>query len=303
MKISRNNILKGYELLMLFLAILLLIRFQTGALKGGSADKSILAIAFASIAFGDIARAMRIKKVDKFERIRYIGMSVMFFAGTAVAVAAGYIMALRFSLGVYIVSLIYSRIITVIKRPSKKMKVINTILALLISMTMVLPFDVDELSLFLMVMVLMPFFIMVQVFVRLLAISLSQIRFDILKKIFIKSMATEVLVGLMILIISFSLVLPSYEPSIENFGDALWYCFAIVTTIGFGDIAAVTPVGRLLSVILGVYGIIVVALVTSIIINFYTETKDVKMSDDSSDEENDEKEQEDPELSENKATE
>jgi hypothetical protein len=303
MKISRNNILKGFEVLMLFLAILLLIRFQTGALKGGSADQSILAIAFASIAFGDIARAMRIKKVDKFERIRYIGMSVMFFAGTAVAVAAGYIMALRFSLGVYIVSLIYSRVITVIKRPSKKMKVINTILALLISMTMVLPFDVDELSLFLMVMVLMPFFIMVQVFVRLLAISLSQIRFDILKKIFIKSMATEVLVGLMILIISFSLVLPSYEPSIENFGDALWYCFAIVTTIGFGDIAAVTPVGRLLSVILGVYGIIVVALVTSIIINFYTETKDVKMSDDSGDEENEEKEQEDPELSENKATE
>ena len=303
MKISINNILKAFEVLMLFLAILLLIRFQTGALKGGSADQSILAIAFASIAFGDIARAMRIKKVDKFERIRYIGMSVMFFAGTAVAVAAGYIMALRFSLGVYIVSLIYSRIITVIKRPSKKMKVINTILALLISMTMVLPFDVDELSLFLMVMVLMPFFIMVQVFVRLLAISLSQIRFDILKKIFIKSMATEVLVGLMILIISFSLVLPSYEPSIENFGDALWYCFAIVTTIGFGDITAVTPVGRLLSVILGIYGIIVVALVTSIIINFYTETKDVKMSDDSGDEENEEKEQEDPELSENKATE
>ena len=288
---------------MLFMAILLFIRFQTTPVQSGSPDQVILAFAFASMGFANFVRAFRVKKSDKYEKVRYIGLGIVYFAGTAIIAAASLNTALRFSFGLYIISLVFSRIITVIKRPSKKMKVINTILALLISMTMVLPFDVDELSLFLMVMVLMPFFIMVQVFVRLLAISLSQIRFDILKKIFIKSMATEVLVGLMILIISFSLVLPSYEPSIENFRDALWYCFAIVTTIGFGDIAAVTPVGRLLSVILGVYGIIVVALVTSIIINFYTETKDVKMSDDSGDEENEEKEQEDPELSENKATE
>ncbi|MBO6140811.1 MAG: hypothetical protein J6O40_03365 [Ruminococcus sp.] len=303
MKISRNNVLKGFEVLMLFMAILLFIRFQTTPVQSGSPDQVILAFAFASMGFADFARAFRVKKSDKYEKVRYIGLGIVYFAGTAIIAAASLNTALRFSLGLYIISLVFSRIITVIKRPSKKMKVINTILALLISMTMVLPFDVDELSLFLMVMVLMPFFIMIQVFVRLLAISLSQIRFDILKKIFIKSMATEVLVGLMILIISFSLVLPTYEPSIENFRDALWYCFAIVTTIGFGDIAAVTPVGRLLSVILGVYGIIVVALVTSIIINFYTETKDVKMSDDSGDEENEEKEQEDSELSENKATE
>jgi hypothetical protein len=46
-----------------------------------------------------------------------------------------------------------------------------------------------------------------------------------------------------------------------------------VTTIGFGDIAASTPVGRVLSVILGLYGIAVVALITSIIVNFYGEMK------------------------------
>ena len=36
-------------------------------------------------------------------------------------------------------------------------------------------------------------------------------------------------------------------------------------------ITAVSPLGRVLSVILGLYGIIVVALITSIIVNFYTE--------------------------------
>ena len=46
----------------------------------------------------------------------------------------------------------------------------------------------------------------------------------------------------------------------------------MVTTIGFGDFAAVTPLGRILTVILGMYGIVVVAVITSIIVNFYNET-------------------------------
>lgn len=39
----------------------------------------------------------------------------------------------------------------------------------------------------------------------------------------------------------------------------------------------------MLSVVLGIYGIIVVALITSIIINFYSETKDVRMTDEDAD--------------------
>ena len=72
---------------------------------------------------------------------------------------------------------------------------------------------------------------------------------------------------------TFSLLLTFFEPNMGSFPDALWYCFAIVTTIGFGDLTAVTAFGRVLSVILGAYGIIVVALITSIIVNFYGEMK------------------------------
>ena len=78
------------------------------------------------------------------------------------------------------------------------------------------------------------------------------------------------------MMVASSLVIMTIEPEINTFPDALWYCFAVVTTIGFGDFAAQTLVGRLITVMLGVYGIIVVAVITSIIVNFYNETSGKK---------------------------
>jgi hypothetical protein len=93
-----------------------------------------------------------------------------------------------------------------------------------------------------------------------------------------KSMVFEILSGLAVLIMCFSFAFTYLEESMTEYSDALWYCFAIVTTIGFGDITATSDVGRILSVILGIYGIIVVALITSIIVNFYNELNKEKLS-------------------------
>ncbi|MBQ2070003.1 MAG: hypothetical protein II467_03645 [Bacilli bacterium] len=92
-------------------------------------------------------------------------------------------------------------------------------------------------------------------------------------KVLRKTHATEILGGLVFMIIVVSIALSFIEPKINSIGDALWYCFASVTTIGFGDFAAETPVGRVLTVILGIYGIVVTALITSIIVNLYNERK------------------------------
>lgn len=58
------------------------------------------------------------------------------------------------------------------------------------------------------------------------------------------------------------------EPDITTFSDGLWYCFAASTTIGFGDIVAVTAAGRILTVILVLYGIFVIALIPGVVVNY-----------------------------------
>lgn len=77
----------------------------------------------------------------------------------------------------------------------------------------------------------------------------------------------------------FAGVLVAVEPSIENYGDALWYCFSIVTTIGFGDIAAVTTLGRVVSVLIGLTGILTIGIVIGVFVAFYNELVKIRHND------------------------
>ena len=113
-----------------------------------------------------------------------------------------------------------------------------------------------------------------QALVSIMSAAFVRIRLDVLRNVIRGTYATEVILGLLLLIFSFSSCLVAWEPNISSFSDAVWYCFAIVTTIGFGDITAVTIKGRILSIILGLYGIVVVSLITSVIVNFYSEIKE-----------------------------
>ncbi len=61
------------------------------------------------------------------------------------------------------------------------------------------------------------------------------------------------------------------EPEITRYPDALWYLFAAASTVGFGDITAVTLIGRILTVYVAISGILVVAIVPAVIINYYQE--------------------------------
>ena len=115
--------------------------------------------------------------------------------------------------------------------------------------------------------------VLLMMILHVVGISVSQMKLNILMNIIRETYVLEILLGLLMMIIACSTVFMTLEESMNNYGDALWYSFALVTTIGFGDITASTVIGRLLSVFLGMYGIVVVAIITSVIVNFYGEMR------------------------------
>ena len=70
-----------------------------------------------------------------------------------------------------------------------------------------------------------------------------------------------------------------WEPQIRTPGDALWYCYAVITTIGFGDVLVTTHIARFISVVLSVYAVLVLAIVTGVVVNYYNQIVQMKQSE------------------------
>ena len=61
------------------------------------------------------------------------------------------------------------------------------------------------------------------------------------------------------------------NPHINNFGDALWWSFTTVTTVGYGDTVPMTVVGRFVAVALMVAGVSLLAVVTATLASWIVE--------------------------------
>jgi len=78
----------------------------------------------------------------------------------------------------------------------------------------------------------------------IMVFAFSRIRLDILRDIVRKTYAVEIISGLLMLMVASSYMLRFTDDAFPSFWDGLWYCFAVVTTIGFGDLTPTTAVGR-----------------------------------------------------------
>ena len=92
-----------------------------------------------------------------------------------------------------------------------------------------------------------------------------------LKMILEKTSADRLLLGYGAFFLVVALLLWRLEPGIGTYREGLWYCYTIFSTVGFGDIVAVTTVGRILSILLSLYSIVLIALVTGVIVAFYND--------------------------------
>ena len=176
--------------------------------------------------------------------------------------------------GLYCLTIVLSRIFSVINNHTLRNIVLNVLIILVaIGMAIGLMSTPSKTMEDVQTVILVEcVFIAIVSFIEAMTIALAQLKVRILIKIIMSTFSLEVLFGLLVMIVAFSFVFIAVEPNITNFPDSLWYSFAVVTTIGFGDIVAVTPIGRILTVLLGLYGLVVVAVITSIIVNFYNET-------------------------------
>jgi voltage-gated potassium channel len=53
------------------------------------------------------------------------------------------------------------------------------------------------------------------------------------------------------------------DAKILSFGDAAWWAITTITTVGYGDLFPVTPIGRLVAAALMMSGIAVLGVVTA----------------------------------------
>lgn len=83
--------------------------------------------------------------------------------------------------------------------------------------------------------------------------------------------ADQIIFGFVLFLLASAAIIQAAEPDIHRYVDALWYCYAVISTAGFGDIVAVTLIGRICSVLLTIYAIFVIAIVTGVVVNFYSQ--------------------------------
>lgn len=73
-------------------------------------------------------------------------------------------------------------------------------------------------------------------------------------------------------------VMYSIESKVPNtkmktFLDALWWCVATVTTVGYGDVVPVTSIGRIVALIYMFFGIAMISILLSVITNTFYRKK------------------------------
>lgn len=99
----------------------------------------------------------------------------------------------------------------------------------------------------------------------------------LLWKILKKMNVDKIILTYLILMLVSSFLLVRFEEQIDNIFEGIWYCFVTFTTIGFGDIVATTLVGRIITIIIALYGMLVVALITGVLVNYYQEINKIKL--------------------------
>lgn len=101
-------------------------------------------------------------------------------------------------------------------------------------------------------------------------------RLRVLRNILVRTKTNHILLSYIVFVLLSALLILIVDPSITRYGDALWYCYAVISTAGFGDVVVTTMFSKIISVLVTAYSTIVIAIVTGVVVNFYTEITELQ---------------------------
>ncbi|MBP5445681.1 MAG: two pore domain potassium channel family protein [Acholeplasmatales bacterium] len=278
-KKKKNELSKDNVYLILNLVLAVITMALAAALTGKSlqenADFHQVALFLGLTIFSQILFQclLFVVKDSKRDKIRAVVVGIIYIGAMITAFAASKENYLLFYIAdaLILLALAVNQFMQINKEKTKKGIITNILLGVVLVLLTVAVFDdITEEDLNYVPLLAVIIFLFTS-FKKILFPSLKLEKIRLLLNILVKTHTFDILICLLAFMIAFSFILPRFELSITNFWDGMWYCFTVITTIGFGDFVATTPVGRLLTVILGIYGIVVVAILTSVIVNFYNE--------------------------------
>ena len=269
---TKNRLFIVMNLVLSFLTMIILLTIMGGILKKDEIYISrFLCISILVYAAYQILLFAVYK--EKKDRIRIVVVGIIYIIAAILAYNCDRHYTIYYiSTATVVFAMLVNQILKIDKKSQKKGFLITDILTVVICVLLIVAIFTNMTEENAHLIVLVAIFLMLLSTMR--RILLPVIRFEKIKlflSIIIKTHTIDVIIFLLAFIIAFSFLFPLVEESITNFWDGMWYSFAVITTIGFGDFAATSAVGRILTVILGIYGIVVVAIITSAIVNFYNE--------------------------------
>ncbi|WP_432355636.1 potassium channel family protein [Sporosarcina sp. A2] len=79
----------------------------------------------------------------------------------------------------------------------------------------------------------------------------------------------RILTFTVILIFAAAIPIRFIEPSITSYEDALWWSVVTATTVGYGDISVETGLGRIIAIVLMIFGIGLLGMITGSIATYF----------------------------------
>ena len=72
-----------------------------------------------------------------------------------------------------------------------------------------------------------------------------------------------------LIIIGFTLSLYLFDPSINSLFDSLWFVVSSLTTVGYGDVMPNSTIGRIISLVLLIVGVLIFSAITAALASYF----------------------------------